>query len=210
LILTNKKCEWSEYYANHSESKTRFTLLKGLGYFNDNKLQLPKKSIDIGCGQGTDVAELLREGWDVIAVDKEAEAEQIIIDRFSEFHGKELITQVEKMENIVIPQITLVNASFSLPFCNPDNFLELWNKIISSITIGGIFCGQLFGHDDGWSSNESMTFHHRKSLDALFKNFRIHYLHEENSVSNTCSGEEKNWHVFNIVAVKLNRNIHDR
>ena len=199
----NKFFNWSEYYANHSESKTTFTLLKGLEYFNDNELKLPKKSIDIGCGQGTDVAELLREGWDVIAVDKETEAEQILLDRFSEFHGKKLITQVQEMENIEIPQITLVNASFSLPFCNPDNFSELWNKITSSIIVGGIFCGQLFGNDDGWASNESMTFHYRKSLDALFKNFRIHFLHEENSVSNTSSGEEKNWHVFDIIAVKL-------
>ena len=201
--MTKPEFDWTQYYNNHRNSKPTSTLLKGLKYFNDRKLSLRKKSIDIGCGQGTDVAELLREGWDVLAVDKESEAEKIIIDRFSKFHGKELITQVQKMENIVIPQITLVNASFSLPFCNPDNFSELWNKITSSIIVGGIFCGQLFGNDDGWASNDSMTFHHRKSLDALFKNFRIHFLHEENSVSNTSSGEEKNWHVFDIVAVKL-------
>ena len=202
-MVSNKKINWSEYYANHTESKPALTLLAGLKYFNRKKLQFPKKSIDIGCGQGTDVAELLREGWDVIAVDKEAEAEQILLNKFSEFHGKKLITQVQKMENIIIPPITLVNASLSLPFCNPNNFPQLWNKITSSIIIGGIFCGQLFGNEDGWASNESMTFHHRKSLDDLFKNFRIHFLHEENSISNTSSGEEKNWHIFDLVAEKL-------
>ena len=79
----------------------------------------------------------------------------------------------------------------------------MWNKITSSIIIGGIFCGQLFGNEDGWASNQNMTFHNRESLDDLFKDFRIHFLHEENSISNTSSGEEKNWHVFDLVAEKL-------
>ena len=73
----------------------------------------------------------------------------------------------------------------------------------AKLTIGGIFCGQLFGLEDSWASNKDMTFHPRKSLDTLFRNFRIHHLHEENSVSKTSSGEEKNWHIFDLVAVKL-------
>ncbi len=154
--MTKTEFNWTEYYNNHRNSKPTSTLLKGLKYFNDRKLSLRKKSIDIGCGQGTDVAELLREGWDVLAVDKESEAEEIIIDRFSKFHGKELITQVQKMENIVIPQITLLNASFSLPFCNPNKFSDLWAEITTKLSIGGIFCGQLFGLEDSWASNKNM------------------------------------------------------
>jgi SAM-dependent methyltransferase len=201
--MIKNEFNWTEYYNNHRNSKPTSTLLKGLKYFNDSKLSLRKKSIDIGCGQGTDVAELLREGWDVLAVDKESEAEKIIIDRFSKFHGKELITQVQKMENIVIPQITLVNASFSLPFCNPNKFSDLWAEITTKLSIGGIFCGQLFGLKDSWASNKNMTFHHRNSLDSLFNNFTIDLLHEENKISKTSSGEEKNWHIFHLVAVKL-------
>ena len=201
--MTKPEFDWTQYYNNHRNSKPTSTLLKGLKYFNDRKLSLRKKSIDIGCGQGTDVAELLREGWDVLAVDKESESEKIIIDRFSKFHGKELITQVQKMENIVIPQITLVNASFSLPFCNPNKFSDLWAEITTKLSIGGIFCGQLFGLKDSWASNKNMTFHHRNLLDSLFDNFRIDLLHEENKISKTSSGEEKNWHIFHLVAVKL-------
>jgi hypothetical protein len=106
------------------------------------------------------------------------------------------------METIIIPKVSLVNASFSLPFCNPNKFSDLWKEITIKLSIGGIFCGQLFGLEDSWASNKNMTFHHRKSLDALFNNFRIHFLHEENSVSKTSSGEEKNWHLFDLVAVK--------
>jgi SAM-dependent methyltransferase len=198
----SKKGEWSEYYANHQNHKPTHTLLKGIKCFNDRKLSLRKKSIDIGCGQGTDTAELLRQGWDVIAVDRESEAEEIIIDRHSKFHGKELTIIVQEMENIIIPKVSLVNASFSLPFCNPNKFSNLWEEITTKLSIGGIFCGQLFGLEDSWASNKNMTFHHRKSLDALFKKFRIHFLHEENSVSKTSSGEEKNWHLFDLIAVK--------
>ena len=201
--MTKKEFNWIEYYNNHRNSKPTPTLLKGLKYFNDGKLSLRKKSIDIGCGQGTDVAELLRQGWDVLAVDKETKAEEIIINSFSKFHGKQLTTIVQEMETIIIPKVSLVNASFSLPFCNPNKFSDLWEEIITKLTIGGIFCGQLFGLEDSWASNKDMTFHHRNSLDTLFRNFRIHYFHEENSVSKTSSGEEKNWHIFDLVAVKL-------
>jgi tellurite methyltransferase len=200
--MTKKEFNWTEYYNNHRNSKPTYTLLKGLRYFNDRKISLSKKSIDIGSGQGTDVGELLNQGWDVLAVDKELEAEKIIIDRFSKFHGKKLITQVQKMESIIIPEITLVNASFSLPFCNPNKFSNLWSEITAKLSIGGIFCGQLFGLEDSWASNNNMTFHHRNSLDSLFNNFRIHLLHEENKISKTSSGEEKNWHIFHLVAVK--------
>jgi hypothetical protein len=200
--MTKKEFNWTEYYNNHRNSKPTYTLLKGLRYFNDRKISLSKKSIDIGSGQGTDVGELLNQGWDVLAVDKELEAEKIIIDRFSKFHGKKLITQVQKMESIIIPEITLVNASFSLPFCNPNKFSNLWSEITAKLSIGGIFCGQLFGLEDSWASNNNMTFHHRNSLDSLFNNFRIHLLHEENKISKTSSGEEKKWHIFHLVAVK--------
>ena len=200
--MTKKEFNWTKYYNNHRNSKPTYTLLKGLRYFNDRKISLSKKSIDIGSGQGTDVGELLNQGWDVLAVDKELEAEKIIIDRFSKFHGNKLITQVQKMESIIIPEITLVNASFSLPFCNPNKFSNLWSEITAKLSIGGIFCGQLFGLEDSWASNNNMTFHHRNSLDSLFNNFRIHLLHEENKISKTSSGEEKNWHIFHLVAVK--------
>ncbi|MBC8311559.1 MAG: class I SAM-dependent methyltransferase [Candidatus Marinimicrobia bacterium] len=199
----NTSFNWSNYYKNHLESKAQLTLVKGLENLNKLEVQLQKKSIDIGSGQGSDVAELLSQGWDTIAVDKEPEAEQIVIKRFAEFHGNKLITKVQKMEDIVIPKVTLINASFSLPFCHPNNFPELWTKITSSITTGGIFCGQLFGEDDGWATNDEMIFHHRNSLDSLFNGFRIHFLHEENRIATTSSGEEKNWHVYHLVAVKL-------
>ena len=201
--MTKKKFNWTEYYYNHRNSTPTFTLLKGLRYFNDRKILPRKKSIDIGCGQGTDTGELLKEGWNVLAVDKELEAEKIIIDRFPKFHGQELITQVQKMENLIIPDITLVNASFSLPFCNPNKFSDLWLEITQKLSIGGVFCGQLFGLEDSWASNNNMTFHHRNSLDSLFNNFTIHFLQEENKISKTSSGEEKNWHIFHLVAIKL-------
>ena len=193
---------WTEYYKCHENSKTTFTLESGLKYFNNNKQSLSKNCIDIGCGQGIDTGELLKQGWDVIAIDKEKEAKTIMLKKFSKYCNKNLKIIIEPMEKITIPKVSLINASFSLPFCNPNNFLALWNKIISNISPGGIFCGQLFGPDDSWASNKNMTFHNRNLLDSLFNNFIIHYLHEENKISKTATGEVKNWHVFHLVAVK--------
>ena len=100
--MMEKGFNWTEYYNNHRNSKPTRTLLKGLKYLDNNEHQLPKTSIDIGCGQGTDTAELLRQGWNVLAVDKESEAEEIVRNRLSKFHGKELTIIVQKMESIII------------------------------------------------------------------------------------------------------------
>src|SRR5258708_30442219 len=40
------------------------------------------------------------------------------------------------------PTCDLVNASFSLPFCAPERFPEVWERIVESLRPGGRFCGQ--------------------------------------------------------------------
>ena len=48
-------------------------------------------------------------------------------------------------ESIQLKCTDAVTAFFSIPFCNPDCFDELWNKIYSAINDNGYFVGQLFG-----------------------------------------------------------------
>ena len=168
-----REFNWSQYYNNHLNSKTTSTLLKGLKYFNQKNTTLEKKCMDIGCGQGTDTIELLKQGWNVIAVDKEEEAKKIITTNHPELCKKNLKIIIKKMEDISIKETSIINASYSLPFCNPKKFSILWKKITTNLSVGGLFCGQLFGIEDSWSKIKTMTFHHRCDLDDLFNNFRM-------------------------------------
>ena len=170
--MTTKQDEdftWSEYYQVHHNRPPNKTLIKGLDCFQKTTLKLPKTSIDIGCGNGNDTIALLKNNFSVLAMDKEAEAIDLLMKNIP--HGStSLETQIASMEKFVIPKASLINASYSLPFCHPDKFDVLITDIINSLPIKGIFCGQLFGVEDGWSNNNNMTFHTKGQVENIFNN----------------------------------------
>ena len=193
---------WSDYYKALEGKPPTPTLVKALDYF-ENNLDLKKTSIDIGCGPGIDVLELLNRNFKIIAFDKEKEAIDILSKRFREHMGKKIKAEISTMEECILPRTSLINASFSLPFCHPDYFMSLWMKIEKSLPTKGIFCGQLFGEEDDWAVKNDMTFHSRHDIKKLFKNFEFIIFDENNSLGKISTGEEKRWHVFHIVATKL-------
>ena len=194
--------EWTEYYKVQYDNTTRKTLLKGLKYFEENLIDLDKVSIDIGCGQGSDIKELLNRKWKVIGIDKEQEAIDILKNRFSNYIGNDLHVVKSKMDFVSIPTSSLINASYSLPFCNPDNFSDLWRRIDNALSINGIFCGQFFGINDSWATNSNMTFHNKDQVDSLFSKYEFIYYREVEEDSKTALDTEKHWHVFHITAIK--------
>ena len=130
--------KWSDYYqavANHPPRETLLTALTNCE--RENKTE-SRTSIDLGCGSGRDTAELLRRGWKVVAIDSEQEA----IERLKNYCDSETLleTRISRFENIDLPSGgNLINASFSIPFCEPQSFPKLWNKIFSSLLSGGRF-----------------------------------------------------------------------
>jgi len=104
-------------------------------------------------------------------------------------------------------------ASFALPFCRPDGFAALWQRIVASLAPGGRFCGQLFGDRDewaspplvsrkSWSSPPAMSFHSRDEVLALLRGLEIEHLDEVDEDGQTAVGDPKHWHVFHVVARK--------
>lgn len=95
-------------------------------------------------------------------------------------------------------------ANFSLPFCNKDNFKELWNKINNSILKDGYFVGNFFGDSDEWkSTKEKMTFLTKEEVIELFEDFEIIEFKEVEKDDFTGLGKMKHWHIFNVIAEKL-------
>ncbi len=184
--------EWSRYYDATGEDP-RETLLAALDGFTE-----PGVAIDLGCGTGRDTVELLRRGWQVVAIDSEAEAIRRL--RAKTGDDERLQTQVARYEEAVLPPCELVNASWSLPFCPPEVFGAVWDRIVSSLDAGGRFCGQLFGDRDEWATEDDMTFHTRSEAEELFRDFKLERFDEDEEDSQTALGKPKHWHVFNVVA----------
>lgn len=174
-------------------------------------------AVDLGCGEGRDVVEMLRRGWRVLAVDAEGEAIRRLRVRAERELGRAPISQsggpwherlgtlVGRYEDVAIPACDLVNASFSIPHSEPPDFPGLWAKIAAAVRPGGRFAGQFFGVNDGWAKRDdgvARTYHTRAEVEAMLAAFEVEMLDEVERMGKTAMGEPKYWHVFHVVAKK--------
>lgn len=190
--------DWVGYYEGQGEREPRPLLVDALERFEGQGRT--GMAVDLGCGQGIETAELLRRGWNVIAIDAQAEGIRRLRRRIPDQHAARLQAVVAPMEDAPIPSADLVHASFSLPFCRPGSFPALWDRIRSSLLPGGRFVGQLFGDRDTWASSEpDMTFFPLEAARALFDRMEIESF-EEQEDDDEGWDEIKHWHVFHVIA----------
>jgi tellurite methyltransferase len=186
--------DWSDYYDAVAERPPHETLVGALDRFEQ-----PGFAVDLGCGDGRDTVELLRRGWRVLAIDGESEAIARLRARVGDA-AAELETSVARFEGAEWPDADLVNSSFSLPFCPPEAFEDVWRRVRESIKPGGRFSGQLFGDRDGWVGTREMTFHTRAEAEALLDGLELERFDEAEADGETALGDPKRWHVFHVIA----------
>lgn len=186
-----------KYYDNTTETMPNYTVKKFI------KLNVePGNAVELGCGVGRDTVCLIKNGWNVLAIDRE-NVESRIAAKLSEEELKQFKFLKQKFEYIELEKNNLVVANFSLLFCNKNNFKELWNKINNSILKDGYFVGNFFGINDEWkSTKEEMTFLTKEQVIELFKDFEIIEFKEVEKDGTTGLGKMKHWHIFNVIAKK--------
>jgi membrane dipeptidase len=185
---------WGRYFERASLDP-RPTLLEAVQRFAE-----PGLAVDLGAGTGRDTLELVRRGWRVVSIDGQQEA----IDRIRALVGEDdarLETRVGKFEEASWPRCDLLNASFSLPFCPPELFPGLWQRIVGSIVPGGRFAGQFFGERDDWART-GLAVQTRTEVEALLEPFEVELFDEFDGEGPTAIGKTKHWHVFHAVARK--------
>jgi len=198
--------DWVAYFDRMEGKPPRETLLGALDAFGAvDPPDLPL-ALDLGCGDGRDTAELLSRGWRVWAQDSHPDGIRRLRARpgalGSERDGRLQIDEAA-FEDIELPAgASLVNASFSLPFCPPGSFASLWSRIDRAIPAGGRFSGQLFGDRDGWAIHEDRTHLTRAQVLALFDQYVLERFVEDDRPSSHPGEAHKHWHVFHIIARK--------
>jgi tellurite methyltransferase len=160
-----------------------------------------RSAIDLGFGAGTDTLELLRRGWNVLAVDREAHAARVLARRVPTSWRSRLTTVIAPMEDLRLPPADLVYAGFSLPFCDPDRFPELWAAIRTSVRPHGHFAGNLFGDRDAWRRKPSFTIHTRRQVNRLTRGWEVEMLRETDERGQSMEGP-KHWHFFDLILEK--------
>ena len=195
-ILKKKKLE--RYYDNTEADIPR----KNVKYFIENIKTIPSKAIDIGCGAGNDTVYLIKNGWNVTAIDKE-DVKDRISKRLSSEEMKRFEFQQQNLEDIQLKKADLIVANYSLSFCYKHGFDEMWKTIRKSICRDGYFVGNFFGINDSWNKVESnMTFFTKEQVLDLFDEFDIIKFNEVEKEGLTGLGNMKYWHIFNVIAKK--------
>lgn len=190
---------WSSYYDASNDNPPRPTLLHALDAWG----RPPGFAIDLGCGTGRDTLTLLANGWRVLAIDNEAEAFTRLERSVPSTQRERLTCEQGRFEETDLTKADLINASFSLPFCEPAFFPRLWQSIVSALQPRGIFAGHLFGDHDTWSTRAEMTILNRPAVERLLRGWDIIDLRETEWDGETAVGEPKHWHLFEVVARKV-------
>ena len=183
--------DWHHY----QESKINDEINKLIYYFDNIKLN---NVDDLGCGAGNESVYMLKRGLNVTSIDRQID-KAFFYNRLNDEEKSRLNLIESSFEEVNIPKSDLLMAFFSIPFCNPNNFEELWNKIYSSINDNGYFVGELFGNRDAWKDKDEInTFTKEKVLEYL-KNYKIIKFDEVEFIRES---DNKKWHYFDIIAQK--------
>ncbi|MFZ9739960.1 MAG: methyltransferase domain-containing protein [Prochlorotrichaceae cyanobacterium] len=205
--------EWMAYYEAVKGRPPRDTLRFALDRFDlipesqsssqTRQINSSRFAVDLGCGDGRDTVEILRRGWQVLAIDGSPEAIDRLLQR-PDVDPTAFQTRVEKFESLTLaPNSTdLVNASFCLPFCSAEQFSTLWATIVDSLHVGGRLSCHLYGDRDSWRKYPNLCFHRYAQVQDLLTAFDLEWFKEEEHPGVTPLGEERYWHIFHIVARK--------
>lgn len=196
----DRSAGWAAYYRQLRDRPPRRTLLAALDSFGVPDAEA--LAVDLGCGDGRDTVEILRRGWNVVAVDAEPEALRQLSAR--DPPGAERMTTVlARLEDVPLPiGVRLVNSSFAMPLCEPDRFRDLWSRIRDALPAGGRFSGQWYGVRDSWVGRPGITFLERREAEAMLEGLEVEMFEEEEADGVTPRGNAKHWHIFHVVACK--------
>lgn len=158
-------------------------------------------AVDIGCGSGRDTMFLIRNGWRVMAIDKEPIAFDYLNAQVDASLRPLLSTLAEPMETACIAPADLINASLALPFCRPQFFARLWRSIVEALQPGGRFAGHFFGEKDMWAHEVTQTHHTRCSVLHLLEGWEVEHFEEVEDDADIDSQLEHR-HIFQVVARK--------
>lgn len=162
----------------------------------------PKNAIELGCGAGRDTVYLIKNEWNVLAIDKE-DVESRIAEKLNNDELNKFRFSKQRFEDLKLEINHLLVANFSLPFCDKAEFKKLWKKIDESICKDGYFVGNFFGINDEWrKTKDRMTFLTKEQVMGLFENYKILEFKEIEEDGLTGLGRMKHWHIFNVIAKK--------
>lgn len=190
---------WDEYNASQWGRPVRPLLDLALDAVDNDLTADDRIAVDLGCGEGVEVAALLAAGWTVHAVDGDAAGLERLAQRSDVDTGRLHRRHSAYQDLADLPPAALVHSSYALPYCPPESFDRVWQLARQALVPGGVIACQLFGPRDGMAGTAEMTFHSEPEVRALLAGLEIVHWQEEDAEGGSFIGP-KHWHVFHVVA----------
>lgn len=191
--------KWTTYYKNNSERKPRTQLSRAISFCVKKT-----NALDIGAGNLIESNFLLENGFSKVTALDFSDEITIFANKIK---NKRLEIVIDSFENFIFPIQTfdLINAEFSLPFYQKEDFSIFIHNITNSLSPSGVITGQFFGDKDSWNINNSkIKFHTKEQARELLSNLEILEFTEQEKDGKTANGEDKHWHIFNFIAKSKN------
>ncbi|MBE5806142.1 MAG: class I SAM-dependent methyltransferase [Clostridiales bacterium] len=189
--------KWENYYDITNNIPPRKNIVHFL-----SKYKLTGNAIDLGCGSGNDTIFLIKNKWNVLAIDA-SDVEERIRSKLLNEEQKRLKFEIQKFENLKLSKCDLIISNNSLSFCDKKFFHQMWLEIYSNIKTNGYFVGNFFGVNDEWNNNNTnKSFFSKDDVIKLFNNFKILDIKEIEIDKPTATGILKHWHIIEIIAKK--------
>jgi trans-aconitate methyltransferase len=148
----------SAYYRK-TQGRPPRELLRGLLLRLEAEGVRPGDAIDLGCGSGNESLALLEGGWNVLAVDKEAAAIEMLLQRVPPAHRPRLRTEVADFERAPLTPCDLMWSALALPFCAPAQFSRVWPRILPALRPGAWLACDFFGRDNFMRHKTELSTH---------------------------------------------------
>lgn len=193
---------WEQYFAKNNGRPVRPLYAQAIELVSASESAL-LTAVDMGCGAGIETSDLLRRGWNVIAVDQELSSISTVIELAQRQSNQNLRTICSRFEDLQsIPSAEFVYAYHSLPFCKADHLDSLWSLINQAVKPNGIFAGSFFGLNDEWVKSGKTSGISNEKLKSYLASFDILHFEEFDKVGNTALSGPKQWHFMNVIARK--------
>ncbi len=197
--------EIKEYFNATENREIRSDLTFAVNHVGDLKI-----AIDCGCGAGADIQYLSAMGFKVYGFDIEDESISRCKNRFK--NNQDIVLSQAGFNSFEYPRASLVVADASLFFCPKIDFESAWRSIYECLYPKGIFCGSFLGPDDTMAGLEydksafwpDILIFDEKEVREIFKDYEIFRFIEHKSSGKTPQGIAHDWHIFSVVAKKLN------
>lgn len=188
--------DWDEYNAAQWGRTPRESLTHALAVAGADGTG--RVAVDLGCGEGVEVAALLNAGWTVHAVDGEAGPLRRLAERTA--HPERLHTLHRPFADLdALPQADLIHSSYALPYCPPAHLDRVWAAVRGALRPGAVLAVQFFGPNDSMATDPAVSIHDADQVRAMLDGLEVVRWVEEDADGDSYCGPT-HWHVFHVVA----------